>query len=218
MGDSYQQHAPDELPLHKVFVDDFYMEKYEVSKVLWDDIRIWAIEHGYQFENSGAAKGTNHPVQSVSWHDVTKWCNARSEKEARKPCYYTSPAKTNVFRSGRAYLGRVSVNWDTDGYRLPTEAEWEKAARGEYSNHHYPWSSYRGHYKEHIAASNANYYGSEHPLKEGEYPWTTAVGSYLPNTYGLYDMAGNVWEWCWDWYDKDYYSVSPRSNPSRALP
>ena len=79
----------DELPLHTVYVSAFYMDRYEVTKALWDEVKAWNGGNGYSYENAGSGKAANHPVQTVNWYDCVKWCNARSEKEGLTPCYYT---------------------------------------------------------------------------------------------------------------------------------
>ncbi|NLH73967.1 MAG: formylglycine-generating enzyme family protein, partial [Verrucomicrobia bacterium] len=215
---------PDELPVHTVYVSAFYMDRYEVTKSLWDEVYQWATNHGYAFDTQGSGKAPDHPVQSVSWGECVKWCNARSEKEGRVPAYYTDAAHTQVYRTaGYSYLKNECVKWDA-GYRLPTEAEWEKAARGGLEGKRFPWGDT-------IRHSQANYYSywdggkpfysydasateGYHPkYAVGDYPYTSPVGSFAPNGYGLYDMAGNVWELCWDWYDAAYYSSSPGSDP-----
>lgn len=214
--------ASDELPLHTVYVNAFYMDKYEVTKALWDKVYNWAIRHGYSFDNPGSGKGNTHPVEAVNWYDCEKWCNARSELEGRVPAYYTSVAQTTVYRSGQAIVRNDWVKWNA-GYRLPTEAEWEKAARGGSSGWRFPWGNSIGH-------SQANYYSDStysydiSPTRGYDptyfdpcwFPATSPVGSFAPNGYGLYDMAGNVWERCWDFYG-DYGSaaqVDPRGPAS----
>jgi len=210
-----------ELPVHTVFVDAFLMDSYLVSYALWTHVYSWAITHGYQFGHPGSGKASNHPVQSVDWYDVVKWCNARSEKEWRVPCYYTDGSKTAVYRTGTIDVANDYVNWSVNGYRLPTEAEWERAARGGASGRRFPWSDVST-----ITHSRANYSSSAsyaydisptrgyHPAyTSGGTPCTSPVGAFPPNAYGLYDMAGNVWEWCWDWYDSAYYTSSPVADP-----
>jgi formylglycine-generating enzyme required for sulfatase activity len=139
----------DELPVHTVYVSAFYMDQTEVTKALWDEVYTWAIAHGYNFDFVGAGKGPNHPVHTVDWYDVVKWCNARSEREGRVPTYYTSAAKTTVYRTGRIDVENDWVKWNA-GYRLPTEAEWEKAARGGLDGRRFPWGDT-------ISHSQANY-------------------------------------------------------------
>jgi len=221
MGD--QSNPPvgddDELPVHAVEVDAFYMAKYEVTKGLWDKVRKWGVANGYtDLEpqifagwESASGKANNHPVYQVSWWEVIEWCNARSEMEGLTPCY---TVKGVVMKTGTTV---PDVNWGARGYRLPTEAEWEKAARGGLIGRNFPWGNdviySKGNFS--ISAEKADQMGAtdRHPsYVTDDEPYTSPVGSFPPNGYGLYDMAGNVAEWCWDWYGE--YSEESQTNPN----
>src|ERR1035437_4024801 len=145
MGDNLDGES--DAPVHSVYVSAFYMDKYDVTKALWDSVYQWATNHGYSFDYAGSGKAANHPVQTIDWYDAVKWCNARSEKEGKTPAYYTDAGLSVRYRSGRM---SPYVNWSS-GYRLPTEAEWEKAARGGASGQRFPWGNT-------ISWSQANYY------------------------------------------------------------
>jgi formylglycine-generating enzyme required for sulfatase activity len=193
---------------YSLTVDSFYMGRYEVTEGKWAEVRAWGLEHGYTDLAEGASdegtdysRGADYPVQCVSWRDVVKWLNARSEMERRTPCYTVA---RSYYRTG----GRNDVYCDfsADGYRLPTSEEWEYAARGGLVGKRFPWGDT-------ITHDRANYYSSSdysydtsstrgyHPEYEhgGWGPCTSPVGSFAGNSYGLYDLVGNVWEWCWDW-------------------
>jgi formylglycine-generating enzyme required for sulfatase activity len=216
MGHTIGDMEGDETPVN-VTVSQFYMGKNEVTKAEWDEVRTWAISNGYTNLRAGAGKASNHPVQSVNWFDIVKWCNARSQKEGLTPCYTVSGA---VMKTGTT---APEMNWTANGYRLPTEAEWERAARGGVSGKRFPWGT------DTISHSQANYYASRsysydasgpvqnfHPTYlTGSTPYTSPVGSFAANGYGLHDMAGNVFEWCWDWYGASTY-VNGATDPRGA--
>jgi len=225
MGDTIGDGWSDELPVHAVYVSAFYMDKYLVTKGLWDEVYTWAVTHGYSFDNAGSGKAANHPVQTIDWYDAVKWCNGRSQKEGRTPAYYTDAALTVVYKTGQL---APYVRWNA-GYRLPTEAEWEKAARGGLSGHRFPWGDT-------ISHSQANYYSywegghpyypydvnpteGYHPtFAVGGYPYTSPVDYFAPNGYGLYDLAGNVWEWCWDLYQASWYGQAGATESDTRAP
>ena len=209
MGDALD--GLSDAPTHIVNVSGFFMARNLVTKADWDTVRTWGLSHGYEDLATGAGKAADHPVQTITWYDMVKWCNARSEMDGLTPCYSLSGA---VYRTTSS--DAVVCNWAANGYRLPTEAEWEKAARGGLSGKRFPWGDT-------ISQSQANYYGNTNYSYDlgpngynsigilGGSPYTSPVGSFAPNGYGLYDMAGNVWERCWDWYGS--YAAGPPTDP-----
>lgn len=227
MGDSFNEGGSIELPVHTVFISSFFMDKTEISRELWLDVYSWAtINAGYSFDNAGGFKAATHPVYAVNWYDAVKWCNARSQKEGATPCYYTDAALTVVYKSGQS---APYVKWSANGYRLPTEAEWEKAARGGLNGKRFPWGDTISHSQANYYAQPGSYAYDVSPTT-GYHPTygsgTSPVGSFAGNGYGLKDMAGNLWEWCWDWYDANWYANNqaiqdntrgPGSGSSRLL-
>jgi len=201
-----------------VTVSAFYMETTEVTKAKWDEVQEWGSANDYTDLPAGNGKAANHPVQNVDWYDCVKWCNARSEMEGKPVAYYTNASHANVYKTGNINLAEDAVDWTAAGYRLPTEAEWEKSARGGAIGQRFPWG-------DKINQNLANYFSTGsylydlgptgyQPLGGGTNPRTTPVGSFAVNGYGLYDMAGNVWEWCWDRSGTPYAGGSDPRGPA----
>lgn len=204
-------------PVRSVYVSAYFMGRHEVTKELWDEVRTWGVNNGYSDlpvgNGSYISKGPNHPVHSITWFDMVKWCNALSQKVGLTPCYNVSGA---VYKIGGS---APDCNWDANGYRLPTQAEWEKAARGGLNRKRFPWGDTISHSEaNYFSVSSDNYDVSPtqgyHPTYAfGGRPYSSPVGSFAPNEYGLYDMAGNMLEWCWDWDGDESSSTMTLSDP-----
>jgi formylglycine-generating enzyme required for sulfatase activity len=212
MGDSFSEGATSERPTHSVYCSAFYIGKYEVSFSEWKTVRDWAISNGYDLQNTGSGKDEDHPVHSISWLSAIKWCNARSEMEGLEPVYYADNTLTTVYRTGTLTPTNDYVDWTANGYRLPTEAEWERAARAGKSGTRFTFGNT-------ISHAQANYYSQAaysydlsginnfHPdWDSGVFPYTCPTITFSASDFGLFNLHGNVAEWCWDLYDRYYYS------------
>jgi sulfatase modifying factor 1 len=247
MGDSFNEGSSGERPVHNVTLDPFYMSKYEIKNGQYSEflqstqpkvvdgvvygrldrsnsypyfdtlissslsqinlipkVPPFRLNDTYSVRLKGRSDMSTDPVVMVSWYGAVAYCNWRSQQEGKQACYD---------------LSTWTCDFTKNGYRLPTEAEWEYAARGGLSGKRFPWGDT-------ITHSQANYYSSSsysydisptsgyHPTWsiDGVMPYTSQVGSFSANGYGLYDMVGNVWEWCNDWYGG--YSSEAQTNPT----
>jgi formylglycine-generating enzyme required for sulfatase activity len=167
----------DEQPVHVVSVDAFWMDRTEITQAQYGK---------YVLGNPSHFKGPNRPIEMIRWADAALYCNKRSLAEGLEPCYNEETAEC-IFSA--------------DGYRLPTEAEWEYACR---------------------AGSTADYAFGDDVRALKQHAWfadnaaktTHPVAQLKPNAWGLFDLHGNVAEWCNDIYDKAYYKTSGAKNPT----
>ncbi len=230
MGDPWNEGASDELPVHTVTLSAYEIGKYEVTNQEVCDVYNWANTQGYlttassttaqaygeelldldsedcQISYTGGEfvvdsrdgySMADHPVVQISWYGAAAYCNWFSESEGLTPCYDT---------------GTWDCNFQANGYHLPTEAQWERAAAWDAeSGYHYRFSNESDRFSTDTVNSN-----SSNPLGLSDQPYTSPVGYYDGETspVGCYDMSGNVREWINDWYDSDYYTNSPATDPT----
>lgn len=189
-------------PAHTVWVAGFAMDRFEVTRADWEAVAAWGAAHGYDLPLSpGFDTPQDHPATGITWYQAVKWCNARSEMDGLVPAYHTDVNGLSVYRSGEPDLSAAHVNWAGNGYRLPTEAEWERASRGGLEGFAYPW----GNASAETRAGHWDYALLSGRAPTGSPPYTLPVGFFdgsqqpdAANGYDLHDMVGNVREWTWD--------------------
>ncbi len=187
----------DERPVHEVYVSAYYLSDRPVTQFEWQQLM------GSNPSNTNYGIGSNYPINNVSWIDALKYCNKRSIQEGLTPCYMINQeVNPDNWPSNYPYSVWYSMecNWSADGYRLPTEAEREFAARGSNQSQSYNYAGSNN--IEGVAWYFNNSNGTSHP-----------VAMKNPNELGIFDMSGNVWEWCWDTY-VSYYSSDTQVNPT----
>ena len=196
-----------EGPQGDVTVSAFSMGKHEVTQKEYEEVT---------GTNPAVTKGENLPAVNVSWYNAIEYCNLLSQREGLKPAYAIDKSRSDSNNRNTEDDVKWVVTWDrgANGYRLPTEAEWEYACRAGTTTYFSTGDN--------ITTGQANYDGTK-PYNNnaaGEFRRkTTPVGSFAPNPWGLFDMHGNVWEWCWDWYNnsarsrRGLYPSGARTNP-----
>jgi formylglycine-generating enzyme required for sulfatase activity len=229
MGNEYEGGDEDERPVHGVELDPYFIGRCEVTV---GEFREFIESTGYMTtaeQGEGASvfignrveknpdaswknpyfdQDDSHPVVCVSWYDAVEYCNWRSRSEGLTPCY-------------RGSGDSIICDFTANGYRLPTEAEWEYAARSRGMSVKYAWGDGlpfikgmpAGNTRDEAAHREWNLDNYWEGYDDG-FAYTAPAGFFAPNSLGVHDVSGSVYEWCWDWYGETYYAESPAVNPT----
>ena len=201
----------DERPAHDVTLKDFYIGKYEVTQKQWREIMGTDARQHWPEGSASFDEGDNYPMYYVSWYEAVEFCNKLSKLVGYKPVYRIDKTRKDPNNESIWENATNKKNWaitvipKANGYRLPTEAEWEYAARGGNKSHGYQYSGSN-------IIDEVAWYMMNSGFTEDDFGRPGTVGAKKANELGLHDMSGNIWEWVFDWYGD--YVDKPQTDPN----